>query len=121
MTTFLTTAELAKIRGDIEGGLLPDTCHLLTLTRTSDGQGGWSEAWGTASASVACRLDGLRGSDQISADSLQAFHSWVLTLPYNTTITAAYRVEHGGNTYTVTSVDTDKSWKASVRAYVELV
>ena len=47
--TMLTNAELAQIRGDI-AGMLPDTCNLLTLTRTSDGQGGWSEAWGTASS-----------------------------------------------------------------------
>jgi head-tail adaptor len=114
----LTASELAQIRADV-ALLLPDTCALLTATTSSGGMGGWSETWGTALASVACRLDPVRGSEQQAGGAVQPFYSYVLTLPYNTAINANYRVLHGGQTYNVKSVDADKSWQASVRVYLE--
>lgn len=116
----LTAAELSAMRDDIET-LLPDTCNLLTVTRTVDGKGGWTDAWGTATAGVACRLDATGGREAAAGDALRPYTSWVLTLPHDTTITAQYRVEHGGNTYSVTAVNDDNSWIASKRVSLERV
>jgi SPP1 family predicted phage head-tail adaptor len=99
--------------------LMPDTCNLLTATNVSDGAGGNTQTWGTASSGVACRLDPERAIEQLAAGAVQPFTRYVLTLPYNTTITSAYRVEHGGITYNVIGVDADKSWQATRRAKLE--
>jgi hypothetical protein len=101
--------------------LLPDTCNLLTVTRSVDAGGGFVESWGTASANVACRLDKMSGSEQLAGGALLPFTGWMLSLPYDTTITEAYRVEHGGYTYAVESVNNDSSWQAVKRAQVKRV
>jgi SPP1 family predicted phage head-tail adaptor len=121
MSVMLTSSELAEIRSAINE-LMPDTCTLLTRTDTSDGEGGFTESWGTASANVPCRLDSMRNvraNEQLGAGAIMPFHTFVLTLPYTTTITEQYRVKIASDFYQVKSVDTDKSWIASVRAFVE--
>jgi len=116
----LTSAELTQMRADV-AEMLPDTCNLLTVTRTSDGQGGITDTWGTATTGVACRLDPLRGRESVQGAALQAQYSYILTLPYDTTITNAYRVEIGTAVYDVKAVDQGKSWAVSMRAFVERV
>jgi len=122
----LTAKELSAIRTDING-LLPDTGYILAGTQTNDGMGGGTIAWGTvAGGTVSCRLDpkstyGAAGNEQVTSGALQPFHSFVLTLPYDTTITTKNKFVVNGQTYNITSVDTDKSWKASVRAYLERI
>ncbi len=119
--TWLTSAELAAMRTDI-ANLLPDTCNLLSLTLTSDGQGGHTEAWGTATASVSCRLDAAGRPFEGQAGTRQEeFGPWVLSVPQGTSITAQQRVECNGSTFNVTSVDNEKSWVAVIRAQLELV
>lgn len=117
----METWELDDLRADLEAELLPDTCTILSVTYASDGQGGQTATWGTAAASVACRLDALRGYEGQAGAAVQPFHAWVFTLPADTSITSAHRIVHGGATYNVTSVDAGKSWEACVRAYVEAV
>jgi len=118
----LSDAELSGMRSIINE-LLPDTCNILQVTRTKDGAGGWTESWGTASGgtAVACRLDSIGGIVNVVGGAVQSFHGWIMTLPYDTTITTANRIEHGSDTYQVITIDTDKSWKASVRVGVEVL
>jgi SPP1 family predicted phage head-tail adaptor len=118
--TALTAAMLTQMRTDIED-LMPDTCNILAGTVTSDGQGGYTETWGTATAGASCRIDKRTGREALSGGAVQTFGTWVLTLPHDTTITAEHRVEHDDATYSVVHVDIDKSWKASVRAELEEV
>jgi len=115
----LPAAELDQIRTDLET-MLPDTCNILSLTRTSDGQGGWSEAWGTASTAVACRLDFISGAEAITGAALIPYSRAVLSLPQATTITAQSRVEYGGVTYTVQAVNLG-SWLGVKRCTVQKV
>jgi SPP1 family predicted phage head-tail adaptor len=91
--------------------LFPDVCHLLTITRTTDGQGGSTDAWGTATKNVPCRVDQMIGSERQTDGSLRSFTSLELAIPWDTTITEAYRVEHGGNTYNVINANVDQSWQ----------
>lgn len=119
----LTNSELAYMREAI-GQLMPDTCNLLTATNTPDGAGGVTTSWGTAFASVACRMDytsGNRADESLTAFSVRPYSGFMLSVPYNTTIGTEYRVEHGGFTYNVQAVNTDQSWIAVKRVVLERV
>ncbi len=122
MTTLLPSAvELAQIRTDYEKATMPDTCDILSLTRTGDSAGGWSEAWGTASGTIACRIDPLVGNEQLAGGGVQSFYTYILSLPHGTSITAANRVKINSVVYNVTDVDANKSWSSCVRATIERV
>jgi head-tail adaptor len=115
----LPADELDQIRTDLET-TLPDTCNIMTLTRTSDSQGGWTEAWGTASTAVACRVDFIGGQEAVQSGGLLPYTRAIVTLPHDTTITAQNRVEYGSNTYTVQAVNVG-SWLGVKRASVEKI
>ena len=123
MTHGLSAIELAQIRSDC-GELLPDTGYILSLTRTSDGAGGWTETWGTATGgTVSCRMDFAKpyGHESVANASLTPFKSGVLSLPYDTTITEANRFELNSSVYSVTAVNNNQSWMGIKRASVERV
>ena len=110
----LTNNELTAMRRAIND-LLPGTCNILSLTRTADGQGGWTEAWGTATTGVSCRLDNVTKREQLSGAAVQHFTGWVLTVPYDTTVTVSNRVQVDGTQYNILGVDSGKSWPVSLR------
>ena len=114
----LTAAELAQIRTDV-ATLLPDSCNILVKTLTPDGSGGQSVSWGTATASVACRLDPARGREMEIGGQTQPFYGFILTLPHGTSVNAQHRISLNSETFAVVSTDTGKSWSASVRAFLE--
>lgn len=119
----LEAADLAYMRESI-AELLPDTCNILSVTETADGQGGISQTWGTASASVSCRIDVIRDPrmDELRAGaSVRNFQATFLSLPYSATVTVSNRVEHGGLTYNVVSTNTDQSWIAVKRVELERI
>ncbi len=115
----LPAAELDQLRADLET-CLPDTCNILSMTRASDSQGSWIETWGTASLTVACRLDFILGGEAVTAGALGPYTRAIVTLPQETTITAQNRVEHDGNTYTVQAVNLG-SWLGVKRATVQKI
>lgn len=121
MSNTLTAAELSWMRAEAENVVMPDTCHILSVTRTSDGQGGMNDTWGTAGTSIPCRLDAwsMTGREQMSGAAVQAYHGMVLHLPYDTTITTANRVKIGTTTFAVTSADMPKSWSITRAVEVE--
>ena len=121
MTPTLSTDEIALMRSELEGHALPDTCNILTVTQTQDGQGGYTEAWGTATAGIACRLDNTSSRELLSGDGVQHFTGWMLTLPNDTSIAAGNRVEIGSDQYNVVGFDDGKSWQISLRAKLEKV
>ena len=123
--TWLTAREVAQMRADAEE-LMPDTCTILSVAYTSDGEGGMTEAWGTATASVKCRLDFITshlsmGREVVVGGAVQPYTSAVLSLPYDTVITPANRVTVNGDTFAVKSVNDGQSWIIAVRARLERV
>ena len=120
MSIAISTTELAQMRSDIEE-LLPDTGNILEKTQVSDGQGGFTDSWGTATADVACRVDAQKGDESLSADRQKPFNEYMLTLPHGTTIMTANRFEHGSNTYNVTGVNEDQSWIGCKRVVLEKI
>jgi hypothetical protein len=119
----IPTSELAAMRAEINR-LLPDTCQIVTITHTSDGAGGFTDTYGTASA-IACRLDYMSGSEgvaeNLSAGAVQPFGRYMLTLSSSAVILTENQVMHGGLTYNVMAVNTDSSWMGSKRAVLEVV
>ena len=118
--TQLSTSDVEYMRSSIEE-LLPDTCNILTATFASDGAGGMTETWGTVGSSVACRLDAIRGNESIQGAKLAPQHAYVLTLAHDVDIDTEDRVEVGTHTFTVISVDYEKSWDACQRVYLERI
>jgi len=120
----IDAAMLSAMR-DAIAELLPDTCNILTVTRTADGMGGVSEAWGTASSGISCRVDMnqgiMEGRELLTADGLHPYTRYILSVPYDTTISTDSRVEHSGTTYAVVSVNTEQSWMAVKRCWLEVV
>jgi hypothetical protein len=120
MTFGIDTAMLAAMREAI-GQLLPDTCSILTVTETPDGQGGVSQTWATAYSNVPCRLDIKTRQEPLIGDSLQTFRGYMLSMPYDTVIAFGDRVTIDGTTYAVMSVNDGQSWQAVKRVTVEAV
>lgn len=112
----LSSRDLEYMRSTLED-LLPDTCVILSPTNASDGQGGYTVTWGTASANVKCRIDPGRKEmyERVTGAKLTPYSWWQLTLPYDTTIATNYRVVVNGATYNVVNPDDNKSWMGTLR------
>lgn len=115
----LDASTLAIMRESIED-LLPDTAQIITITRTPDGQGGWTDTRGTASA-LAFRLDVISGREQVTGGAVQPYTSLKGSFPYDTAITTENEVLHEGITYAVKSVNIEQSWIAVRRVDLERI
>ena len=120
MSIALTARELAQMRADIED-LMPDTCDILSVAYTSDGEGGMTEAWGTALADVACRVDYRSGSEKMTGGAIQPYNKAVISLPYTTALTTKHRVKLDDFVWAVLSVNEGQSWDVVRRAELERV
>ena len=120
MSIGLTARELAQMQADIYD-LLPDTCDILSVAYTSDSEGGFAEAWGTATAGVHCRIDYRSGTERMTGGAIQPYNKAVISLPYNTTISATNRIKSGAYTWSILSLNDGQSWQAVKRAELERV
>ena len=120
MSIGLTARELAQMRADIED-LFPDTCDILSVAYTADSEGGFAEAWGTATAGVKCRIDYRSGRENLMGGAIQPYSKAVLSVPYNTTISLTNRVKSGDYVWSILSINEGQSWQAVKRAELERV
>lgn len=120
MSIGLTARELMQMQADIND-LLPDTCDILTVAYTSDSEGGFTETWGTATAGVKCRIDYRSGTERMTGGAIQPYNKAVISLPYNTTISATNRIKSGAYTWSILSLNDGQSWQAVKRAELERV
>lgn len=105
-----STAELAQMRADI-ASLYPDTCHIMGITRTSDGAGGWTDAAGTVTANVPCRFDFPKpGRESVVNGSNIPFKAGEVCMAWDTTVTTAHQLLKGGTTYNIIAVNDAQSW-----------
>jgi hypothetical protein len=116
--SLLDSYTIAQIRAD-QLSALPDTCAILAPTHTMQGTGHWSDSWGTVAGTVACRLrpEGVSG-ETLTAEQMTAPQAYVLSLAYDGTLAAGYRVLYGGGTYEVTGAIATTSWDTVTRARV---
>jgi head-tail adaptor len=116
----LTSNDLAYMRSSINE-LLPDTCNILSLGWSSDGQGGVVEAWGTLTASVACRVDYGQGREVISGGALNQYQKAIVSMAYDVVITPANRIEVGTNIFSIQAINNGQSWQGVTRCSCELI
>ena len=123
MSIGLTARELAQMQADINDLLesTNTTCDILSVAYTSDGEGGMTEAWGTATAGVKCRIDYRSGRESMTGGAIQPYSKAVLSVPYNTTISLTNRVKSGAYTWAILSINEGQSWQAVKRAELERV
>lgn len=122
--TFLSPAQLAKMRAQVTNGMLPDTCVIMlagTAQMVIDDGGGWSEVPTVASAgTVACRVDPIKtnSGQLLTTQQMQELLpvQYRLTVPYDAPLAANCKIVHEGLTYQVLELETDHSWNVSKRA-----
>ena len=123
MSIGLTARELAQMQADINDLLesTNTTCDILSVAYTADSEGGFSEAWGTATANVHCRIDYRSGRENLMGGAIQPYSKAVLSVPYNTTISLTNRVKSGSYTWAVKSINDGQSWMAVKRIELDRV
>ena len=113
----LSAAELSDMR-DIEELAMSSTAIIQRYALTSDGMGGYSEAWANV-GTVSCDLWPInqRGDREGVANAGQAISKadWFITVPYDTTITAKDRVSVNSKTFEVIFVPNLESWMTANR------
>lgn len=110
----LTTRELSGCRAELDD-TLPGTVVLSRLTRTGDGQGGFTASY-AASGTVSCRLSPIDNGDEgVVADRVAEVDKWMLTVPAGTDVIETDRAVHAGVTYEIEHVRTRVPWEISRR------
>jgi SPP1 family predicted phage head-tail adaptor len=92
---------------------MPGTAILQGGSLTTDGGGGWTEAF-TAGGTVACRVAPINGSEREEGDRISAESQYVITLPAESVVQTDDRIVIAGVTYNVTAVR-DRSWEVTRR------
>lgn len=118
----LSASEIAAARADLDG-MLPDTGTIQRVQRTSDGAGGFDEAWNPL-ATLPCRLSRvatrMTGSGEYGhqADRLNDQTTHTVTFTAGTDVVLGDRVIIGAVTFEVLAVRTAGSWELA--RHVEL-
>lgn len=91
---------------DVHSGLLRTPVTFERLTRSSDGQGGYSESWATVSgAPTACYYKGASGSERMMAQRLDAQVSAKITVRYYDGLLESDRAVIDGKVYQIRYID----------------
>lgn len=111
----LTTDDLAGMRATA-GAALPDSCVIQTQAWVSDGGGGGTTTW-TAAGTVDCRIAPLNGSERDTGDRISSHAEYVVTLPFDASVSTDSRLVINGDTFNVAAIR-DRSWNVSTRVEV---
>jgi SPP1 family predicted phage head-tail adaptor len=112
-----SAAELTDLRADQEDAM-DKTCLVVTHGATvSDSAGGWTPGTDTT-VSVACRVGPPSNDERVIAERLGQQVDAVVTLPYDTTLSAANSITVDGVTYQVEGINAAQSFVTAVRALV---
>ena len=125
----LSTADIDGMRATLDGSL-PDTCTVLSYTRTSDGAGGQTYPPVGSPPSYACRIaprlatgtGQLKDAETIEGQRLIAQAPWMITLPALVTVTAEQRIRSAdGREFEVFAVLSRRSWELATRVLCRLI
>lgn len=115
----LSAADLRAMKATLDASL-PDTATVYRVTRTSDGAGGYTDAWTAMGSAVACRISPVgRGVELAVANRLEAAAPWGLTLPAATDVTTKDQLRTSARTFEVIAVLAVRSWEISRRVICE--
>lgn len=114
----LDANQLADMRADV-AQTLPDTIQIQSVSRASDGAGGWTETWTTVNT-YPCRVDPLDMFVQFPTlgEREALINSRKLTLAWNASIAVGQRGIFNGDTYEIRDLQEDHSWRVSRRALI---
>lgn len=115
-----STSDLTKIRAE-QNKLMPDTVYIQRLTRTSDGAGGWTEAWQTVATTKGRIAPSQRqAGETVQGGAIMAYGEFIVTLPYDTDLRQDDRLQISGTQYEVKAI-LDRSEKTALRVLVSKV
>jgi len=103
---------------------LPELVDLLTINRISDARGGMEEAFDISHAQVKARIaertsSGLGGGEERTFMGREdVLADYVLTLPYDQTVSEKMRVDHQGQLYEIAFVNTGRSYDTVRRCLI---
>lgn len=112
------TSDIERIRQE-QAKHLPDTAYIQQANRTGDGAGGASVVWQTVNV-VACRLAQNTGREKEQGGKVSPEGSYVVTLPYGTSVTSDNRIQINGVQYEIVAILT-RSEATAVRVIVRQV
>ncbi len=111
----LSALELSTMQAAATAFLGSGTAIVQTRADVSDSQGGFTTTW-AASGTALCRVSPAgQGREAVVAAKLTTISPWVVTLPVNTTVSAANRVVVGTRTFEVNAVMAPMSWEVTRR------
>lgn len=120
MTQILQTADLTWMRG-IQERIQPGTAIVYRSTQTTDGMGGFDEAW-AAVGTVSARLLPPSGVEKIAGEQPSSITRWYITLPQSTDVTAKDRISYNSaRMFEVDVVNNDESWHTALRCDVTAI
>lgn len=97
----LTAAELAAIQAT-QLLTLTEACTIQHRTLTSDGAGGWTEAWTTVT--TVCRVAPVGANEAVLAGQQRIVANWKLTFPAGTVVHDEDRIAVGSRTFEVVGI-----------------
>lgn len=115
----LSATEIAAMQDTAEDAM-PDTATVSRKTLTSDGQGGFTAAWATAST-VDCRIEAagrLTPQERLVAERVAPRKVYRVTVPHDADVIPADRLVIGGATYEVQAPLVVGSWALSQKVIV---
>ena len=120
--SFPNAADIARMRATA-ASIFDQTCKIERGTVTNDGQGGFSESWGTVAGTVACRVGVMGGPGDIrdSASRREYSDVHVLRVAFNQDIEPADRVTISGDVWQVEEVLEEHQWMTVKRAKITKV
>lgn len=91
---------------DYNAGMLKTAVTFQRLARTSDGAGGWSEAWAAITgAPERAHVKALSGGERWASDRVEASARFRVTARYFAGLTEADRVLIGGRAHNITFIN----------------
>jgi len=103
-----------------QAAAMPDACTISRFSQVTDGQGGWTDTYATASTTV-CRVaaGGLSPQEAAMANKLTSKTVWVVSLPALTSVLLADRIIVGARTFEVLGLLAPHTWESARRAIAE--
>lgn len=116
----LTNQELAELQ-KAQNQLMPGSAVIQRATLTSDGMGGYDEAWANV-GTVKCRLypQNVRTMAENPNGGMQMISEtrWFATMPVGTNVTAKDRLLIDNRTFEIYQVNNSEMYQTAVRAEV---
>ena len=117
MASILTAEQLAAMKA-VQNLNLPETAYVQALVRTSDGEGGFTEAW-TTSVTTTARIGEPKGElERDIAGKIAVGMAYVITLPSETVLDLTNQIQISGINHIIHWTNKDKSQKTALRVIV---